>query len=460
LTRALEPRALRSSALALAILSLACTTAWAQTPGNQPLERQVDEAFRQSFRAPADGDATARYARLLTQSGNFEGAIAALERLLLDPNASPSVRVELGVLYYRLDSHDMAASLLNRALADPRLDPALRSQVQALLKDIEQRTRVSRLDGQVTLGLRAQTNPSSRTSSDTVLTGGASVAVPANLQPKSDTDVQLGLRLNHEYDLGRQNEATLVSTLAAQIVKFSSSSGSTLQAGGQVAPYNLALLDVSTGLRFKPLASAPNLSIRPHLIAATLAAQGHRYLNNHGVGLDAAYSLGDRTFIDGGYEYRYNDHATRVDVPDANDLDGTSNQLRVRVTRELAPGQLLSGELRTRWQRTRLRLHDMDSQEMRVTYLRSYASPFQGGGLWTTSVWGGVQRRSFDGADPAIDPNTPRRDTELRIGIGQTVPLTAAWSLLMQLEHTTTDSSLPNYDNKNTSLFVAGAYRF
>jgi tetratricopeptide (TPR) repeat protein len=458
--RALEPRALRLSALALATLSLACTTAWAQTSSNQPLERQVDEAFRQSLRAPADGDASARYARLLTQSGNFEGAIAALERLLVDPNASPSVRVELGVLYYRLGSLDMAASLLNRALADPRLDPVLRGQAEALLKDIQQRTRVSRLEGQVTLGLRAQTNPSSRTSRDTVLSGGAPVAVPANLQPDSDSDVQLGLRLGHEYDLNTQNEATIVSTLAAQIVKFSSSSGSTLQAGGQVAPYNLALVDVTTGLRFKPLASAPALSIRPHLIAATLAAQGHRYLSNHGVGLDAAYSLNDRTLIDGGYEYRYNNYATRVDVPAANELEGTSNQLRVRLTRELAPGQLLSGELRMRWQRTQQRFHDVDSQEARVTYLRSYASPFQGGGLWTTSVWGGVQRRSFDGADPAIDPNTTRRDIEWRIGVGQTVPLSAAWSLLMQLEHSTNDSRLPNYDNKNTSLFVAASYRF
>lgn len=460
MTRALQPRALCSSAVALATLSLACTTALAQTPGNQPLERQVDEAFRQTWRSPADGDATARYARLLEQSGNYEGAIAALERQLLDPNAPPGVRVDLGVLYYRLGSYDMAANLLRRALDDPRLDPVQRGQVETLLKDIGERTQASRFDGQVVLGLRAQTNPSSRTSRDTVLAGGAPVAVPDQLKPDSDTDVQLGLRLNHQYDLGKQNEATIVSSLAAQIIKFSSSSGSTLQAGGQVDPYNLALIEVNTGLRFKPLVSAPGLTLRPYLVAATLSAQGHRYLSNHGTGLEAAYSLNDRTFIEGGYEYRYNDYATRIDAPTGSDLDGTSNQLHVRLTRELAPGQVLSGELRTRWQRTQQRFLDQDSQEARVTYLRSYASPFQGGGLWTTSVWGGVQRRSYDGADPAIDPSTTRRDTEWRIGVGQTVPLSAAWSLIVQLEHSTTDSRLPNYDNKNTSLFVAGAYRF
>lgn len=459
MTRVLEPGALRSSAVALATLSLVCTAAVAQPSSNQPLERQVDEAFRQSYRAPADGNATARYARLLVDAGNYEGAIAALERLLLDPNASPSVRHELGVLYYRLGSYDMAAGMLRNALADPRTDAVQRGQIESLLKDIEARTRVSRFDGQVVLGLRAQTNPASRTSRDTVLAGGAPVAVPDNLKPDSDTDLQLGLRLNHQYDLGKQNEATIVSSLSAQIIKYSSSSGSTLQAN-QVDPYNLALIDVNTGVRFKPLASVPDLTIRPNIAAATLSAQGHRYLSNHGAGIDVAYSLNDRTFIDGGYDYRYNDYATRIDAPNGNELDGTTNLLRVRLTRELAPGRVLSGELLTRWQRTQQRFNDVDSQEARVTYLHSYASPLKGGGLWTTSVWGGVQRRSYDGADPAIDPTTTRRDTEWRIGVGQTVPLSAAWSLLVQLEHSTTDSRLPNYDNKNTSLYVAAAYRF
>lgn len=453
-----ENRPLRSSALALAIGSLFCTAAWAQAPGNLPLERQVDEAFRQSMRSPADATATARYAQLLAQSGNYEGAIAAIERQLLDPNAPASVRLDLGVLYYRIGSYDMAAGLLRRAIEDPRLDPAQRSQAQALLKDIDKRTQVSRLDGQVVLGLRAQSNPTARTDSATVLAGGALVNNPN--RPKSDTDVQAALRLDHQHDLGLQNEAAIVSSLSAQVIKFSSSSGSTLQAN-QTDPYNLALIELTSGVRFKPSpAGAPALTIRPYLVAAGLVAQGHRYLSNHGAGLDAAYSLNDRTFVDGGYEYRYNDYATRIDVPAADELSGPSNLLRVRLTRELAPGHVLSGELRARSQRTQLRYHDHDSQEVRVTYVRSYASPLQSGGLWSTSVWGGVQRRSHDAADPAVDASTARRETEWRIGVGQTVPLSDAWSLLVQLEHMKTNANLPNNESKNTSLYLAAGYRF
>lgn len=453
-----QTRSLRISAVALATLNVFCTAAWAQTSSNLPLERQVDEAFRQSMRAPADAAASERYVRLLAQSGNYEGAIAALERQLLDPNAPASARLDLGILYYRLGSYDMAAGLLRRATEDPRLDAAQRSQAETLLKDIGKRTQVSRLDGQVVLGLRAQSNPTARSDSATVLAGGALVNNPN--RPESDTDLQATLRLDHQYDLGLQNEATIVSSLTAQVVKFSSSSGSTLQAN-QTDPYNLALIEVTTGVRFKPSPSAaPSLTIRPYLVAAGLAAQGHRYLNNHGAGLEAAYSLNDRTFIDGGYEYRYTDYATRIDVPAADDLSGPSNLLRVRLTRELAPGQVLSGELRARSQRTQLRYYDHDSQEVRVTYVRSYASPLKSGGLWSTSVWGGVLRRSYDAADPAVDAGTARRDTEWRIGVGQTVPLSDAWSVLVQLEHMKTNANLPNNENKNTSLYLAAGYRF
>lgn len=444
--------------LGLLVSALFSSASWAQTPPNVSLQQQVDEAFRQNLQAPGDAAATDRYARLLTQSGNYEGAIAALERRLLDPAAPAHTRIELGLLYYRLASYDMAAGLLRRAQQDPRLTPQERSQVNALLSDIAKRTQVSRLDGLLSFGLRAQTNPSARSDADSVLAAGLPVA-PLH-RPKSDTDLQLGLRLDHRYDLGRQNEATIVSSLSAQMVDYFSSSGHTLKAD-QSDPYDLGLIDVATGLSFKPAPSQlPGLTLQPRLVAAGLTAQGHRYLSNHGAGLELAYAFNERTLLDAGYEYRYQDYATRIDVPNAAELDGPSNQWRVRLTRELAPGHVISGELRSRAQRTSRRFNDVDSHDLRIQYQLSYRSPLQDGQLWTTSVWAGAQRRSHDAADPAVDPGTARRDNESRLGIGQVVPLTADWSLLAHLEHVNTRSTLPNYRSKNTSLYLAAAYRF
>jgi hypothetical protein len=439
----------------------ACTVALADTSTNWPLDRQVNEAFQQVIREPADVGVGLNYARLLVQAGNYEGGIAALERLLLDPAAPAAVRVELAALYYRLGSYGMAESLLRRALEDTRLADEQRVQADRLLRDVTRLSQVSRFDGLLIVGVRAQTNPAARSDRNTLLSGGMPLAVAEAFKPKSDTDTQLTLRLDHRYDLGTQNEAAVVSSLVAQVIKYSSSSGSRLTVN-QVDPYNLALVEVTSGIRFKPSASgAPGLTVRPHLILGTLSAQGHKYLDSHGLGFDLGYRIDERTFFDAGYEYRNFSYASRIDVPDADQLGGPDNLIRVRLSRELSPGSAVSGELRGRFHRTDQAYYDYDGYEARVSYAFSYANPLaDNGGLWTTSVWGGVQRRSYAAADPAVDPLTKRRDTEWRVGVGNTFALSGAWSLLLQLEHLQTNANLPNYRNKNSSLYGAVAYRF
>jgi Flp pilus assembly protein TadD len=48
--------------------------------------------------------------------GDIEGAISALERLLLIDANQPEVKLELGVLYYRLGSKEAALTSLEGAL--------------------------------------------------------------------------------------------------------------------------------------------------------------------------------------------------------------------------------------------------------------------------------------------------------------------------------------------------------
>ncbi len=298
-------------------------SAMAQEPAGLPaLDRQVDEAFRQVLKAPASLDAGLQYARLLVAAGNYEGGVAALERLLLTADPQPAIRVELAVLYYRLGSYEMAESLLRQALDDARLASDQRAMAQTLLRDVSVRNQPSQLSGMLMVGVRRQSNPSARSEADQVYAAGKLTSLADGLKPKSDTDVQLTARLDHRYDLGWQNEATLVSSLVAQVTNYQSSSGRTLSAN-QEAPYNLAFAEFTTGLRFKPAAIAlPGLRLRPYLILTELAAQGHRYLNNRGLGVAADYQVDEKTLASANYEYRHYHYANRVDVPAAEQLGG------------------------------------------------------------------------------------------------------------------------------------------
>lgn len=117
------------SVFLVAVMLAGCQTA----DSGAELRRQYDAAFQEMLRQPANLDSLFKFATLAEQVGDNEGAISALERmLLLDPNL-PRVQLELGLLYYRLRSYDMAQTYLDLALKSPELPPDIRKQAERVL---------------------------------------------------------------------------------------------------------------------------------------------------------------------------------------------------------------------------------------------------------------------------------------------------------------------------------------
>lgn len=453
---------LRQWFVASALLCASTLAIAQEAPVIHAIDSQVNEAFRQVLKDPSDQDAGQRYARLLISAGNYEGGIAALERQLLSPDPHPSIRLELGVLYYRLGSYQMSESLLQQALSDTRLSDEQRAVAERLLRDVSARNQPSQLSGSIMVGLRRQTNPSARSEADQVYSAGALVPLLPGFKPKADNDLQLTARLDHRYDLGWQNEATLVSSFTGQIVNFQSSSGRQLRAN-QEQPYNLAWAEFTTGVRFKPsAASLPGWYIRPYLILTELAAQGHRYLSNQGLGLESEYRISEKTLTSAIYEYRDYKYSERIDIPNAAQLAGPDNHLRFQLAHELAAGHFISATLGLRKHQTGRDYYDYDGQELRLTYSTSFASPISGtvGSYWHSALWTGVASRKYGGPDPSIHSGITRKDDDWRVGASLSIPISSDWSLLMQLEQARTHSNIPNYQSKNTSSLGALVYRF
>ena len=431
---------------------LSCGAA-AQGSGAVALERQTDEAFRQVLQQPQDLSGWSRYAQLLVEAGNYQGGIAALERLLLEPNASPDLRVDIAVLYYRQGAYAMSEALLSTALADSRLQGDKRALAQALLDETRKRGQRSQLQGVATLGVRHQTNPSYRSDAFQVLSGGLPGPLAPEQRPHSDNDLSLGLRINHLYDLERQNSAAIATNFGAYLVDYRSASGRQLVAG-ETKPYDLQVLDLSTGLQFKPLpATMSGLALRPHAILSNVVAKNHQYLRNQGLGIDLSLRPDERTLYELTVDGVHRDFAERVDVANANLQDGHLYSLRARVSRELAPGQVLVGEYAMRRSTSRRDMYDADSHELRAVYAITYGSPVSKGSHWTTALWVGALNRAYDAPDPAVS-TTVHKDREWRMGVNQTIPLVPQWSLLLSAEHARNQANLPNYRYKNTSVSV------
>lgn len=438
--------------LATVLGLMASSGAMAQSDAAIALERQTDDAFRRVLQQPQNLGQWTEYAKLLIKAGNYEGGIAAMERLLLEPGATPDLRVDIGVLYYRLGSYAMAEAMFATALADDRLQGDNRALAETLLADTRKRSQRNQLRGVVTLGLRHQTNPTYRSDASQVLSAGVLGPLAADQRPNDDNDISVGLRLNHRFDLERQNSATIATNFGAYVVDYRSAHGSQLVAG-ENKPYDIQLLDLNTGLEFKPApAAAGGLTLRPHIIVANLVAKRHQFLRNYGVGLDLNWRPDERTLYEFTIDGVRRDFNERADIANANLQDGRLYSMRGRVSREVAPGQVVVGEYAFRKGTSDRDFYDFESHEIRATYAITYQSPVAKGSYWTTAIWLGALNRTFDGPDAAVSATETHKDREWRVGINQTLPLAPLWSLILSAEHARNRANMPNYRYKNTSV--------
>jgi tetratricopeptide (TPR) repeat protein len=111
-----------------------------QPQGQKPPEATAaeraayDKAFQATLEKPSDPETLARFADLAVKVGDIEGAISALERLLLIDANQPEVKLELGVLYYRLGSKEAALTYLEGARSSPEATSQVRDRAEEFLK--------------------------------------------------------------------------------------------------------------------------------------------------------------------------------------------------------------------------------------------------------------------------------------------------------------------------------------
>ena len=99
------------------------------------LEAKKAALFHEMLRNPANLDATFAYAEAAAKLGDNEAAVSAFERMLLfNPNL-PRVDLELGTLYFRMGSFEIARSYFAKAAA-ANPSPEVRARIDEYLAEI------------------------------------------------------------------------------------------------------------------------------------------------------------------------------------------------------------------------------------------------------------------------------------------------------------------------------------
>ncbi len=265
--------------------------AFAGTSDDLALKRQYDEAFSAMYRDPGDLAKTVEYARLAAQIGDLEGAIGALERLLMFNPELADIQLELGRLYLRLGSNEMARVWLTKAMSGD-LPEDKRAEAARDLADIAKLDSRNRFSGSLVAGLAYQTNANAGSSQVTQLVG---VVTPPGTAAKSDTNAYLLGSATHNYDLERQDGTVLESNALLYV-----SRQFTLQT------LNAGLLEIDSGPRFLIAgADHPGTTIRPYLIANAFSLGDAFYFGGGGGGIGAATALAPYLTLQSSLELRY-----------------------------------------------------------------------------------------------------------------------------------------------------------
>jgi Flp pilus assembly protein TadD len=99
------------------------------------LRAAYDAAFKATMDKPGDPAVLLKFAEVAVELGDLEGAISVLERLLLIDGDQPEVKLELGVLYYRLGSTEVARSYLEAARDSESADDDIRKRATTFLQE-------------------------------------------------------------------------------------------------------------------------------------------------------------------------------------------------------------------------------------------------------------------------------------------------------------------------------------
>ena len=134
------------------------------------IKEKQQVVFEQLFEDPTNLSLLFEYANLSILVGDLEAAIGVFDQMLVYDPELPRIRLELGVLYYRLGAYALAKTYLESV---GKFDPPLEVQarVDDLLKSIEAANEIYAWQQNISLGWKHTTNGNSGINADFIEIG-------------------------------------------------------------------------------------------------------------------------------------------------------------------------------------------------------------------------------------------------------------------------------------------------
>ncbi|HYU12058.1 MAG TPA: tetratricopeptide repeat protein [Stellaceae bacterium] len=424
------------------------------------LEARKAALFQEMLRNPANLDATFAYAETAARLGDNEAAVSAFERMLLfNPNL-PRVELELGTLYFRMGSFEIARSYFEKALAS-NPSPEVRSRIDEYLAEIARRAAPERLIGYVFFGAQYQSDANVAPGSALIHSPIGDVLLGNQFVKKADVNLFGTVSALYSYDLGTQNRDMLEIGGTAFLNHYF-----------QVGRLDLALAEVTAGPRLnfpEPLPGVRTGSLKPYLILNEVGLGGNQYFYTYGAGLEeTALVIGDarlRTNV----EFRQKSFSNASDRPLSTGLNGNDKLVALRLDKPLTVNSELGLEFDFLDQQTRFAFYSNKAYAVGGAYRVRYQDPTGYLELpWETSFYLGRVWANYAAPDPCCNTSgnpdvfaaSKRNDRRWRFGITQAFRVAGDVAIVLQVQRDIVSSNLSLYAYTSNSVLVGPQIRF
>lgn len=422
-----------------------------QAQGNDAeLDKAYDEAFQALFKDPGNLDKSFRFAELAVRKGNFEAAISALERMLLINPDLPRVRLELGVLYFRIGSYAIARTYLTRVLQEPDAPQEVKDRVEVFLAEIDSRLSRTSFSGSVFLGARYSDNANAGPNSQNVVANGVAATLGDEFTNKSDRNYFVSAQVNHSYDLLTQRN---------EIVE----SNGTLYVSEQdkQKQLDIVFLEAQTGIRGPFLQTiVEGTTAKPYVMGNMVYLQDSWYQFTVGLGANIVVPFSQRTQTTVNVEHKSEHFRNDSNRLNASQQTGTESSIRANTSYVLSETQQVGLNLSAANQEAKESFNAF--REFQVGASFTQLVPVEALEFGPVAISANIARivSQYHSPNPTVDPNRKRMDHEWRWTLTGAVPVTRDWTIVGTFQRNAIDSSIPNFEYRAASVTLGASRRF
>jgi hypothetical protein len=415
------------------------------TPASTVVQQDYDALFQAMYQSPSDLDASFRFAREAVERGDYEAAIGALERMLFFNPDLPRVKLELGVLYFKLESYEIARGYFLDAIKGDSAPAEIRGQVMAYLSEIDRRMSKYQYSVFLNAGMRYQTNANIGPNGLQVRALGNDAILDARYGPKPDWNTFQTVAASYAYKLNTRGDAIETTFLGLNSRQFT------------LSQFNLGLVEATLGHR---VSVGQGASFKYYAIGDKVWLGDYSYFGALGGGVSARSALGASGLIEGYVEDRQRRFSDSTYFPTASNQSG--NLLTAAVSTDLRFGPV-------HWT-TRLGYDSNKATSDYNSYKRfsidmalpiEFVLPLFGEQhAFVFAPTAGFSQADYAAPNPFVDPLVTRRDQEHRYGAIFDAQIVDNIGVRTQALYTKIDSNLPNYRTNNLSVSIGPTVRF